>query len=54
MIPAGGIIKIYSGSSCFEPTNQIMKIGNKPMWNNDGDTAFLYDDSMDLIDTYSY
>jgi micrococcal nuclease len=54
VLSAGGIVKVYSGSGCFESTDDIMTIGSKPIWNNDGDTAYMYDDSMELIDTYSY
>ena len=48
------IIKIYSGNIDGNIEESKLIIGNNPIWNNQGDTAFLYDNYMKLVDEYSY
>ncbi|MGC8575744.1 MAG: stalk domain-containing protein, partial [Caldisericum sp.] len=49
----GETVKVYSGSGT--PNSSSLYWGsNSAIWNNDGDTAYLYDNSGNLIDTYKY
>ena len=52
-IPSGGTIKIYTGSGTDTET-ELYWGSDYPIWNNDGDTAYLYDSHGRLVDTYSY
>ncbi len=52
-LPARGIVMVFSGSGADTPTSLYW--GSKtPIWNNDGDTAYLKDSDGSLIDEYSY
>jgi len=53
LIPSGGTITIYTGSGINTET-QLYWGRDWPVWNNDGDTAYLYDSLGRLVDSYSY
>ncbi len=49
----GKTVRVYSGSGTS--TSESLYWGSKSaIWNNDGDTACLYDSNGKLIDTYKY
>ena len=48
----GESVYIYSGSGVN--TGNKSYWGDGAIWNNDGDTAYLYDSNGGLIDVYSY
>ena len=50
---AGTIVKIHTGSG-NNTKNDLYWNNDYPIWNNNGDTAFLYDKDGYLIDTYEY
>ncbi len=52
-IPSGGTITIYTGSGTDTET-ELYWGSDWPIWNNDGDSAYLYDSYGRLVDTYSY
>jgi hypothetical protein len=53
MLGTGKIVKVYSGSGT--PNSSSLYWGSSSaIWNNDGDTAYLYDNNGKLIDTYKY
>ncbi|NLI56458.1 lamin tail domain-containing protein, partial [bacterium] len=47
------IVKIYSGCGENNSTS-LYWCSFGAIWNNDTDTAFLYDSNGNLIDTYNY
>lgn len=49
-----GKLKVYSGDGEDNETSLFWNSGRRPIWNNDGDTATLKDNSGEVIDTYSY
>ena len=52
-LPAGGTVTVFTGSGADTPMSLYW--GSKaPIWNNDGDTAYLKDADGSLIDKYSY
>jgi len=53
VIPSGGTITIYTGSGIDTQTELYWR-RDWPVWNNDGDTAYLYDSSGRLVDSYSW
>jgi len=48
----GESVYVYSGSGTN--TDHKLHWGYGAIWNNDGDTAYLYDSSGRLVDTYNY
>ena len=53
VLDTGKTVKVYSGSGT--PNSSSLYWGSKSaIWNNDGDTAYLYDSAGKLIDTYKY
>jgi micrococcal nuclease len=48
----GESVYVYSGKGTN--TEKELYWGDGAIWNNDGDTAYLYDSSGRLVDTYSY
>ena len=53
VLDAGKTVKVYSGSGT--PNSSSLYWGSSSaIWNNDGDTAYLYDSGNKLIDTYKY
>jgi len=53
VIPSGGTITIYTGSG-IDTQTELYWGRDWPVWNNDGDTAYLYDSLGRLVDSYSY
>ena len=53
VIPSGGTITIYTGSG-LDTQTELYWGRDWPVWNNDGDTAYLYDSSGRLVDSYSW
>ena len=49
----GETVTIYSGSG-VNADNELYWGSSRAIWNNDGDTAFLYDANGNLIDIYSW
>ena len=53
ILSSGKTVKVYSGSGT--PNSSSLYWGSSSaIWNNDGDTAYLYDNNGKLIDTYKY
>ena len=48
----GETVTIHSGKGINH--DHVLYWGDGAIWNNDGDTAYLYDPSGNLVDTYSY
>ena len=50
----GAYVRIHSGPDAYSspPTDYLWT--TRYIWNNDGDTAYLYDATGQLVDTYSY
>ena len=48
----GETVRVYSGRGVNH--DHVLYWGNGAIWNNKGDTAYLYDDSGKLVDTYSW
>ena len=53
MLDTGKTAKVYSGSGT-QDSRSLYWGSNLAIWNNDGDTAYLYDGSNKLVDTYKY
>jgi micrococcal nuclease len=52
-LPAGATVTVFVGSGADTPTSLYW--GSKtPIWNNDGDTAYLKDADGSLVDEYLY
>jgi len=47
------IVKIFSGCG-INTNNSLYWCSTGAIWNNDTDTAYLYDSQANLIDTYTY
>ena len=52
ILKPGETVIIHSGSGVNQ--DHVLYWGDGAIWNNDGDTAYLYDPSGNLVDTYSY
>ena len=52
-LEAGGKVRVHVGEGTDSATDLYMN-STRPIWNNDGDTATLYDDSGVILDQYSY
>ena len=53
VLSAGGTVKVFTGSGADTLTSLYW--GSKsPIWNNDGDTAYLRNSDGSLLDEYSY
>jgi len=53
ILDPGETVTIYSGSG-VNADNELYWGSSRAIWNNDGNTAFLYDANGNLIDTYSW
>ena len=53
VLNAGKTVKVYTGQGTAS-SNSLYWGSKSPIWNNDGDTAYLYDNNGKLIDTYKY
>ena len=53
VLSSGDSVKVYSGCGT-NTSSSLYWCSDRAIWNNDGDTAFLYDSKGNLIDTYSY
>jgi len=53
VLDAGKTVKVYSGSGT-QNSSSLYWGSSSAIWNNDGDTAYLYDNNGKLIDTYKY
>jgi micrococcal nuclease len=53
VLSAGKTVKVYSGSGTLN-SSSLYWGSSSAIWNNDGDTAYLYDSNSKLIDTYKY
>ena len=53
ILDSGGTVTIYSGSG-VNTDNELYWTSSRAIWNNDGDTAFLYDANGNLVDTYTW
>jgi hypothetical protein len=53
VLDTGKTVKVYSGSGTPN-LNSLYWRSSSAIWNNDGDTAYLYDINGKLIDTYKY
>jgi micrococcal nuclease len=53
VLDTGKIVKVYSGSGTLNSSSLYLG-SSSAIWNNDGDTAYLYDSNGKLIDTYKY
>jgi len=53
VLDTGKTVKVYSGSGTSN-SNSLYWGSKSAIWNNDGDTAYLYDNNGKLIDTYMY
>jgi len=53
VIPAGGKITLHTGSG-VDTSKDLYWNWHSPIWNNRGDTAYLYDGSGELVDSYSW
>ena len=52
---AGDLVRVHTGTGTDDEDDLYMDYDNDySIWNNDGDTGYLYDDNGDLISTYSY
>jgi len=53
ILDPGDTVTIYSGSG-VNTDNELYWASSRAIWNNDGDTAFLYDANGNLVDTYTW
>jgi len=53
VISAGGEIRVHTGSGSDTSTDLYWRSGT-PIWNNGGDTAYLYNAEGELVDKYSW
>lgn len=53
ILAPGKIVKVYSGKGTSN-SNSLYLGSSTAIWNNDGDTAYLYDSREKPIDTYEY
>lgn len=52
-LPAGGHVKLHTGKGTNTATDVYWGRG-RAVWNNDGDTVYLYNSASVLVDLYSY
>lgn len=52
-LPSGVTVKLHTGSGTDTQTDLYWG-SRRAIWNNDGDTVFLYDASGNLVDRYSF
>ncbi len=52
-LDSGGEVTVYTGSGVDTDTELYWGRGS-PIWNNDHDTAYLFDDSYSLVDSYGW
>jgi len=53
VLGTGKTIKVYSGKGTAT-SDSLYWGSSSAIWNNDGDTAYLYDNLGNIIDTYKY
>jgi len=53
ILKAGGTVTVYTGSGTSTETELYWE-SDSPIWNNDGDTAYLYNEKGELIDRKSW
>jgi micrococcal nuclease len=54
VLPPGATVRIYSGRGSDTTSELYWGLAGEAVWNNDGDTAYLYDATGAFIDRYSY
>jgi hypothetical protein len=53
-LDAGAHVRIHSGPDAYDDPPADYLWTRRYIWNNGGDTAYLYDAAGRLVDTYSY
>ena len=53
VLATGASVTLHSGSATNTATDLYWGSGSA-IWNNDGDTVYLYDSGWNLVDSYSY
>lgn len=54
VLAPGATVRIYSGVGTDTATELHWGLAGDAVWNNDGDTAYLYDSAGAFVDSYSY